>query len=186
MACAGTQSHSRSYPLSAMSPRTVPIPSPSSAATFSTIAYRGCTMRMVRTSSQYNPERSPEIPARFPACDTSWHGKPPHTTSALPHSALIVRTSSWQGVLGQCLASTARGNGSISQKATVSNPPVRSKPRVKPPTNAREQIKHFQLGRLGHYLLSVDFNHDGHLSDLHPLRPVDTLARGHVTQTPSS
>ena len=41
--------HSASAPLSARSPRTLPIPRPSKAATFSTIAYLGRTKRMART-----------------------------------------------------------------------------------------------------------------------------------------
>ncbi len=42
-------------------------------------------------------------------------------------------TSSKTGTLGQCFRSTSRGNGSISQKATVRKPPVRSRPSDIPP-----------------------------------------------------
>jgi len=48
-------------------------------------------------------------------------------------SAVNSRTSSKIGTSGQCFRSTAWQYGSISQNATVSNPPVRSSPSEKPP-----------------------------------------------------
>src|SRR5690606_2911722 len=49
---------------------------------------------------------------------------------------------------GQCFARTRRQNGSISQKATVSKPPVRSKPRLKPPMpEKRSRTRSFCIHR---------------------------------------
>src|SRR6266704_4366689 len=54
-------------------------------------------------------------------------------TSASPSINSRVVMSPWHGTSGQCLASTARANRSISQNATVLNPPVLSRPRENPP-----------------------------------------------------
>lgn len=132
MALAGRQFHSASCPISAKSPRTLPIPRESSAATFSRIAKRGRTRRMDRTNSRQSPERSPCNPAPKPARLISWHGNPPQMTSASPSWNSLVVMSSWHGTAGQCFASTSRQNGSISQKPTVCIP-ARSSPREKPP-----------------------------------------------------
>jgi hypothetical protein len=39
---------------------------------------------MILAISTHIPERSPVIPAPFPAADMSWQGKPPDTTSTIP------------------------------------------------------------------------------------------------------
>ena len=128
------QCHSVSYPIEAMAPSTEPIPLSSKAATFSSSSLGRPTMRTVRRICQKSPERSPDKPAPFPASERSWQGKPAVTKSTGPidpNSAVV--TSSYCFTSGQCLANTSRGNSSFSQKATVSKPPVRSSPRLKPP-----------------------------------------------------
>lgn len=133
-ALAGMQCHCVSYPTWASAPRTAPIPLLSNSATFSSSSFGRPTMRTVRMTCQKSPERSPASPAPFPASDTSWQGKPAVTRSTGPQcSKLAVATSSYCGTSGQCFANTRRGNSSISQNATVSKPPVRSRPREKPP-----------------------------------------------------
>lgn len=138
MAEADTQSHVASYLSAERSPRTSPIPRLSKPGTFSTMTNRGRSSPMRRPYSDHRPDRAPSRPARFPAWLMSWHGNPPQMTSTpIPSleraSAVRVLTSSYRGTSGQCFASTRRQNESISQKATVSNPPVRSKPKLKPP-----------------------------------------------------
>lgn len=136
---AGIQSQTASYLSAKRSPRTVPIPRPSKLATFSTMMNCGRTSPMIRRYSSQRPDRAPLMPDRFPAVEMSWHGNPPQMTSmsVIPSrrrvSALSSRTSSYIGTPGQCLDSTRRQKGSISQNATVSNPPVRSSPRENPP-----------------------------------------------------
>lgn len=133
--------HSASYPRSAKSPRTRPNHAPGCPlgparrfATFSTMRKRGRSSPTNRAISDQRPERLPASPSPFPATLRSWQGKPPEITSTGPTSSpRNVVTSSKQGTSGQCFASTRRQNGSISQNATVSNPPVRSSPRLKPP-----------------------------------------------------
>lgn len=139
---AGMQCHSASYPTEAKSESTLPNQAPRSparrAVTFSTSRNWGRSSLVIRQSSPHSPLRSACIPPIFPANERSWQGKPPVTTSTeIPssanRSAVSSRTSSYCLTLGQCFASTRRQNGSISQKATVSKPPVLSRPNEKPP-----------------------------------------------------
>jgi len=114
------------------------MPRPSRAATFSTSTYRGRISPMSRANSDHRPDCSPSMPAPFPATLISVQGKPPHMTStAIPSAArrapVSVRTSSYCGTPGQCFASTRRQKGSISTKAAVLNPLVRSSPKSKAP-----------------------------------------------------
>jgi len=133
------QFHSASYPISAKSPSTFPNQDPRSPAsrfgTFSTITYLGRISLTSRTISLHSPLRSPLMPDWAPATDKSWQGNPPVITSTDPLNCSPSNsfTSSYIGTSGQCFLSTFCGNGSISQKATVSKPPVRSRPRLKPP-----------------------------------------------------
>jgi hypothetical protein len=76
--------HRASNPISAKSPRTLPSPREVSIGEFSTNAKRGRTSRMTRAISTQRPDRSPSIPAPFPAALMSWQGKPPETTSTRP------------------------------------------------------------------------------------------------------
>ncbi len=135
---AGMQCHSASYPISAKSPRTLSSPLPSNAETFYRITYRGRSSPVRRAISDQRPERSPSMPAPFPATLMSWQGNPPVITSTVIPSCLSLSpvnslTSVYCGTSGQCLASTLRGYASISQKATVLKPPVRSSPSENPP-----------------------------------------------------
>lgn len=130
-----------SYPSAAKSPRTRPNHWPgcslgpaSRFATFSTKRIFGRRSPDNLTISDHKPDRSASMPARSPALEMSWQGNPPQITSTGPTSSpfSLVTSSNWR-TCGQCFANTRRQNGSISQKATVSNPPVRSKPKLKPP-----------------------------------------------------
>jgi len=110
--------------------------------TFSKIAYLGRSSPSKRAQSAHNPLRSASIPPCSPATDKSWHGNPPVMMSGLipsrrSRSAVIVRTSSYIGTSGQFFFNTFCAYGSISQKATVSNP-ARSKPSVNPPMPANK------------------------------------------------
>gem|GEM_PF-6771744 len=89
---------------------------------------------MTRYISRHRPDRAPaSTPRPFPAHETSWHGKPPITQSTGSKACgSSVVTSSWHGTSGQCLASTARQNGSSSHWPTMIMP-ARSAPRSKPP-----------------------------------------------------
>ncbi len=89
----------------------------------------------MRWNSNQRPERSPSSPAPFPAPLTSWHGKPPQSRSTRGRVAVLptVRTSSCLSAFGQCLASTARQNGSISTWNRTGPRPARSRPRSRPP-----------------------------------------------------
>lgn len=142
--------HSASYPMAASDPRTRSIPRASNSATFSMMMTRGRISPTKRAYSRHNPLRSPSSPLPLTlAIETSWHGNPPQIAStSMPSrrrsSAVRVRTSLYCLTPGQCLARTALQYGSISQKATVSNPPDRSRPRLKP-SDARKKIKHFKL-----------------------------------------
>lgn len=140
------QCHSASYPISARSPRTRPNHPPgrpdgppSRFETFSRMMNSGRRSPASRAISDHSPLRVPSpMPACAPATLMSWQGKPPVMTStAIPsaarRSAVSSLTSLYCLTVGQCFASTARQNGLISQKATVSKPPVRSRPRLKPP-----------------------------------------------------
>lgn len=137
MAEAGIQCHSESYPISVSDRKTSSNPRERRALTFSITAYFGLVSLMILCNSNHSPLLSPDNPAPFPARLMSWHGKPPQITSGrIPSveslSAVRVRTSSYCGTSGQCFLSTARQNGSISQKATVCIP-ARSSPRLNPP-----------------------------------------------------
>src|SRR5580693_4258453 len=128
------QSHHAPYPSAAKSPRTVPMPRTRRALTFSTMTMSGRSSPTSRAYSRQRPLRSPARPPPFPARLMSWQGNPPQMTSTSPTSApLRARTSSKRGTLGQWWASKYRQTASISQNATGSNPPVRSRPRLNPP-----------------------------------------------------
>ncbi|CAA6832068.1 Uncharacterised protein [Acinetobacter baumannii ATCC 17978] len=59
-------------------------PLETSIGEFSTNTYLGRTSPIIRAISDQSPERSPSIPAPFPADEMSWHGKPPDITSTIP------------------------------------------------------------------------------------------------------
>ena len=92
---------------------------------------------MSRANSDHSPLRSPPMPAPRPATLMSWQGNPPQMRStpspfAERCCADNSRTSWNMWTSGQCLASTRRAKGSISQNATV-RMPARSRPRLKAP-----------------------------------------------------
>lgn len=127
---ADTIDHSASYPILAKSPRTVPIPRSSSAATFSTTTYLGRSSPMRREKDDHRPDRSPPIPAPAPAWLMSWHGNPPQMTSQGTPAKVV--TSPWIGTAGQCLRRMAWQYGLFSTNWMV-RIPARSSPRLKPP-----------------------------------------------------
>ena len=132
------QCHSASNPSEAKSPRTVPNPRPSRAVTFSTMTSRGRISPIRRANSLHSPLRDPARPFPAPARLTSWQGNPPMIASgSIPsrrnRSAVSVRTSSYCATPGKRADRVARASLSISQKATVSNPPARSRPRSNAP-----------------------------------------------------
>lgn len=74
-------------------------------------------------NSNMRPD-SPLSPSLFPATENDWHGEPPTTSSTLPlylfQSTCVM--SPRLGTPGNLCASTALGNGSISENATGSHP----------------------------------------------------------------
>ena len=102
-------------------------------ATFSPITQAGLSSSTSRYISGHKWRSSP-APSRFPAKLKGWHGYPPQIRSTAPTLVPFnFRMSSCSGTSGQCFANTFRQYGSISQNATVSNPPARSRPSEKPP-----------------------------------------------------
>ena len=81
--------HSASYPISAKSPITLPIPLASNAATFSMSANLGRISPIILCMWDHSPERDPVIPAPLPATEISWHdyGNPPVIMSIPASSA---------------------------------------------------------------------------------------------------
>ena len=100
--------------------------------TFSPIIHLGLTSLMTLNISSQR-YRSSSLPFCLPAIEKLWHGNPPTMTSALifvPSNFLI---SSYIGISFQCFCKTFWQNLSCSQKATVLNLPVDSRPTLKPP-----------------------------------------------------
>lgn len=152
--------HLASYPIAAKSPRTRPSPREVSIGEFSTKTKRGRTSQMTRAISTHIPERSPSIPAPFPALLMSrqgHYGNPPqmasssdtpfHAANASAHSGLSdlsVRMSSQIGNSGKipsrCLCSkTSLGYRSISQAAIGVCPSSRSA-KIPPPAPEKRWI----------------------------------------------
>ena len=135
-----TTFHSASYPLSerfrSIPAKSLPESADSSPGTFSISTHSGRTQQTTRQNSGQS-HLSSSLPFLFPAQLTGWQGNPPQTTSTLPRlsnsslSSFVI--SSKHGTPGQCFAKTFLQNGSISQKAIVSNPPVLCKPKENPP-----------------------------------------------------
>ena len=79
-------------------------------------------------------------PSWLPATENGWQGYPPVTMSmgASVSSLICSYVNSFISLycftLGQCFFKTLRENFSISQNATVSNPPVASSPKLNPPS----------------------------------------------------
>ena len=127
--------HSASNPIAQRSPMTLPNPRSSSPGTFSTMTIFGRISHMIRLNSRHNPERSPSIPIRLPATETSWQGKPPQITShcqSVPSRGGKVHTSSCRRTFGQCFSRTRLAYSSFSTCQTH-RIPARSKPRSNPP-----------------------------------------------------
>src|SRR5262245_18041783 len=95
--------------------------------------YRGRSCPTRRAYSNQRPLRVPSIPARFPACDKSWHGNPPASrstvSSSLPVSLVISR---YLFTSGQCFASIFWQNGSFST-CHLQIHPARASPTSIPP-----------------------------------------------------
>lgn len=83
----------------------------------------------------HSPERVPVfIPARFPACERSWHGEPPvmmSTGSTLDQSTVV--TSCRFGTSGQWCARTADGALSNSTNHAGSAPSASRAASSRPP-----------------------------------------------------
>lgn len=121
--------------------------------TFSAMTHSGCVSPMRRWNSHQRAERVPEpdcIPARAPAVDKSWHGKPPTRTPpsgpAKPtdrrSSPVTSLTSSNRVVCGKWWARTPRACLSISTLATVGIP-ARWNANSKPPMPANRDTTFF-------------------------------------------
>ncbi len=92
-------------------------------------------MSMASANTDHNPERVPSLmPARLPAADTSWHGKPPHrmsTGSTVAQSISV--TLPRFGTSGQRCANTFDAALSISACHNVVPPNTASTAISKPP-----------------------------------------------------
>lgn len=128
--------HSASYPAEARSRRIFPKNRPSSLesspGTFSATIHRG---RVSQTSRYISPQRVdlfPLRPARAPATETSWQGKPPQITSTVGGLITVVMSVN-RSTFGQCLARTFDAYGSSSICHLVLKPPVHSRPNSRPP-----------------------------------------------------
>jgi len=144
-----------SYPSEARSPRTRASPLPTSIGEFSTKTNRGRTSPTIRAMWLHMPDRSPSMPAPFPAALMSWHsyGNPPqmassldtpfHIANASAHSGLSCLSdliSSHTGKTGRspssCRCSRTRlGYSSISQ-APIGVCPRMASARIPPPAPA--------------------------------------------------
>jgi hypothetical protein len=111
---------------------TSPNPAVRSPGTFSTTTTRGRRTRTARANSNQSPERVPTAtPARRPAWETSWQGKPPASTSTDSRCRSTSRTSGTTRRSGACRSMTARQCRSDSHAQTVRKP-ARSSPRSSP------------------------------------------------------
>ena len=125
--CASRILHARPYPTSSIARsrhrKASPFSLESAPGTFSQTKHLGMASRTARINSSMRPD-SPLSPVLFPATEKLWHGLPPMTTSISPrisfHSTFDI--SPRLGTLGKRVARTALQNGSISLKATASQP----------------------------------------------------------------
>lgn len=89
--CESHSSTSTIYPISASASRIKWTSSPpeedKSPGTFSRSMLFGRRSFAMRTISQKRPDRSPPSPARLPATERSWQGKPPTSRSIRPRSS---------------------------------------------------------------------------------------------------